>query len=245
MNSTSHGTLRLGGICIVLMLLFGATGTAVAGETSIEFWPEIDAWLRLSPTWRVSMFVPISKNIETAYREGNLILQADFAWGHRNHVYFKRLFDENTAQVMKTFLLRGGYLGARSLDDKGAVYNEDMAFLELHVRIPFVGHVLFSHRLRSDLRWIGDDNTFSTRWRYRMMIEKEYEVGITSLVPYINVEPYYDSRYKTINRVRLIGGASVSWAARFALEGNITYQYDSKSSVTNLYALNIIVHVFF
>jgi hypothetical protein len=25
----------------------------------------------------------------------------------------------------------------------------------------------------------------------------------------------------------------------------VTYQYDSRSSVTNLYALNVIVHVFF
>ncbi|MGE5362276.1 MAG: hypothetical protein ACM3NQ_24930 [Bacteroidales bacterium] len=32
-------------------------------------------WLRLS------LFVPISKNIETHYREGNLIAQADYAWG--------------------------------------------------------------------------------------------------------------------------------------------------------------------
>jgi hypothetical protein len=26
---------------------------------------------------------------------------------------------------------------------------------------------------------------------------------------------------------------------------NITYQYDSRSSVTNLYALNVILHLFF
>jgi CheY-like chemotaxis protein len=38
--------------------------------------------------------------------------------------------------------------------------------------------------------------------------EKDFEVGHTSLVPYVNVEPYYDTRYKTVNRVRLVGGAT-------------------------------------
>ena len=34
-------------------------------------------------------------------------------------------------------------------------------------------------------------------------------------------------------------------APRYALEGNITYQHDSRSSVTNLFALDVILHVFF
>jgi hypothetical protein len=66
-----------------------------------------------------------------------------------------------------------------------------------------------------------------------------------SIVPYVNVEPYYDSRYKTVNRVRLIPGASVSWTERLAVEGNMTYQYDSHSSARHVLALNVILHVFF
>lgn len=233
---------------LVLLVWLGASGAAVAEEPSKEFWPEIDLWLRLSPTWRASMFVPISKNIETAYREGNLILQADYAWGtvkKRLYFYRRRLLDENRAREMKALLLRGGYLGGRSLDDKGQAYEEHTLFLELHGRIPLSHSVLLSHRLRSDLRWLGDDPEFSTRWRYRLMVEKEFKIGGGSLVPYVNVEPYYDSRYETVNRIRLIGGASAGWSPRFALEGNITYQHDSKSSVTNLYALNVILHLFF
>ena len=65
-------------------------------------------------------------------------------------------------------------------------------------------------RLRTDLRWLGDAHEFSTRLRYRLMVEKEYGVGRTSIVPYVNVEPYYDSRYDIVNRVRLIGGATVA-----------------------------------
>jgi hypothetical protein len=37
----------------------------------------------------------------------------------------------------------------------------------------------------------------------------------------------------------------VAWTPRVALEGNFTYQYDSESSITNVYALNVILHVYF
>jgi hypothetical protein len=231
--------------CLALFFIFGVAASAVAGETTQEFWPEVDSWLRLSHDWRLSMFIPISKNLETYYREGNLILQADYAWGKTRHLYIRRLIDEHRAREMNSILIRAGYLGARSLDDHGEAYKEEMIFLELHMRTPLTGNILVSHRLRPELRWIGDNNAFSTRWRYRLMVEKEYRVESISFVPYVNVEPYYDSRYSTVNRVRLIGGTSMGWSSYYALEVNITYQYDSRSSVTNLYALNVILHLFF
>jgi hypothetical protein len=236
---------RLCMICLALAVLLGATAAA-AEEMSREFWSETDLWLRLSPAWRLSSFVALSKNIETNYREGSVILQADYGWGKKTLLYKTRFLDEGRAQgKMNTFLLRSGYLNGRSLDDSGEAYRENTMLLELHARTPVKRGVLLSNRLRADLRWLGDDSEFSYRVRYRLMLEKEIVAGGSSIIPYVNVEPYYDSRYEEVNRVRLIGGATVAWSQRFALEGNITYQHDTRSSVTNLYALNVILHVYF
>jgi hypothetical protein len=232
-------------VLLALSVWLMAAGTAVADDPSKEFWPEIDIWWRVSPAWRLSLFVPISENLETHYREGNLILQGDVAWGTSDRLRKVRLLDEGRQQTMKTFLFRGGYLGGKSLDDDGQAYSEHTILAELHVRTPLKGGVLLSSRLRADLRWLGDIPEFSTRWRFRAMVEKEVPAGRTSIVPYVNVEPYYDSRYETVNRVRLITGASVSSSPRLAVEGNMTYQYDSRSSTTHLLALNVILHVFF
>jgi len=237
------GCLRL--LCPALLVWLGTTCAAFAGDPSYELWPEIDLWWRLSPAWRLSMFVPLSKNIETDYREGNLILQADYAWGKGSRRYIARLLDESRAREMNTWMVRGGYLAGRSLDDQGQTYRENTMFLELHNRTPLIGDVLLSHRLRTDLRWLGDGPEFSYRWRYRLMVEKEFQVGQTSIVPYVNIEPYYDSRYGIVNRVRVIGGVTGAWSPRYALEGNLTYQHDSRSSVTDLFALNVILHLYF
>jgi hypothetical protein len=230
---------------LAFILSLGTAGAASADDPAKEFWPEIDTWLRLSPAWRLSLFVPVSQNLETHYREGNLILQGDYAFGQTDRLRKVRLLDEGRAERMKTFLVRGGYLGGKSLDDKGQAYSEHTMLAELHLRTPLKGGMLLSSRLRADLRWLGDTPEFSSRVRLRVMVEKESTVGRTSIVPYLNVEPYYDSRYETVNRVRLIPGASVSWTERLAVEGNMTYQYDSHSSARHVLALNVILHVFF
>jgi hypothetical protein len=233
-------------VCLALLVWLGAAGAASGqDETSKEFWPENDTWLRLTPAWRLSAWTALSKNIENDYREGSLILQADFAFGKMKSLIKRWLVDGPSSGKMRRFMLRGGYLRGKSLDDQGEAYQEDTALLELHVRTPLKGRFLLSHRLRTDLRWLGDNHEFSTRYRYRLMLEKEFLAGGTSIVPYVNAEWYYDSRYEIVNRLRLIGGATVALSSLFALEGNITYQHDSKSSATNLYALNIILHVFF
>lgn len=77
------------------------------------------------------------------------------------------------------------------------------------------------------------------------MVEKEYGAGKSSWVPYVSVEPYFDSRYNAITRVRLIGGTTLSTGRTFFFEGNITYQYDSHYDTENLIALNLILHVYF
>ena len=227
-----------------LLVWLAAAGAALAQPPTKELWPEIDTWLRLSPAWRLSLFVPIAENLDTHYREGNLIPQVDFAFGKAR--FQRRVMDEARAGNMKLFLARGGYLGGKSLDDHGEEYTEYTAFGEMHQRIPVKGGLLLSHRLRTELRWLGkDSHEFSTRWRYRLMVEKEFGAGRVSLVPYVNVEPYYDSRYDTVNRVRLIAGSSIAWASRTALEVNGTYQYDSRSSTKELLALSVILHLFF
>jgi hypothetical protein len=136
-------------------------------------------------------------------------------------------------------------MGGWSLGDNLQNYSEDMLFAEIHKRFLLKRLVLFSQRLRFDNRWLGQDQEYSYRIRYRAMFEREFLKGKTSVIPYISVEPYWDSRYEMFNRVRTIGGATVSWRHRFALEGNLTYQYDSKSSSTNMLAFNAILHLYF
>jgi hypothetical protein len=241
--SARHGPRLL----VTFLLLAGSLvlpGRAMAGGTTGEYWPEIDLWARLTPQLRLSSMITLSRNIDTQYREGSFILQADYAWKRKGAPLVRqRLMDEAHAAVMNVFMLRGGYLAGKSLADDGAEYFERTGFLEFHLRTPLKGGVLISNRIRSDLRFLGEERDFSWRLRYRLQAEKEYQAIGTSVVPYASVEAAYDSRSSNINRVRTIGGACASLSRRFAAEANVTY--DWKSSALDILALNTILHVYF
>ncbi len=179
---------RLRPACLALLVWLATSAMAAAQEPAKEFWPEVDAWWRVSPAWRLSLFVPISENLDTHYREGNVIPQVDFAFGQTRRE--RRLADEDRVRKMKAFMVRGGYFGGKSLDDNGEAYSEHSALAEVHVRIPIKGGFLVSHRFRTDFRFLGDDAEFSMRYRYRLMLEREFTAGRMSFVPYANGEGY-------------------------------------------------------
>jgi hypothetical protein len=77
------------------------------------------------------------------------------------------------------------------------------------------------------------------------MLEKEFNAGRSSIVPFVNAEPFWDSRYLTFSRLRAIGGAVYSRGSHFSFESNLTYQYDENYSTANLYAFNLILHMYF
>jgi hypothetical protein len=232
--------------CFVLSVWLLTFIDVSAQKTSYEFWPEADIWYKLTPSFRVSSFSAITRYLESDTRDFNLTLQTDYSFGYSKRFFYTKLADQNRAQALKVWMIRGGYMGGWSLYDNAENYTEDMLFMELHRRILLKRQLLFSQRLRMDNRWVGQDPQFSYRFRYRVMLEREFLTEKkTSFTPYINVEPFWDSRYDLFNRVRIIGGATVSWKTRFSLEGNITYQYDSKMSTNNTLAFNAILHLFF
>jgi len=239
------GRYNLKIIWLILILKLSTVECSFSQNSTFEFWPETDIWYRLSPSWRLSSFIPLTKYYESKNRDLNIYLQADYAWGKTKHLLNMRLMDENKAKQIKGWMARGGYMKGWSLGENAGEYSEDMLFAEIHRRTPIKGNVLFSSRFRTDLRWLGDDSKFSYRFRVRLMLEKEFTAGRTSIVPFVNAEPFWDSRYLTFSRLRVIGGAVYSRGSRFAFESNLTYQYDETYNSANLYALNFILHMYF
>lgn len=228
------------GFLVNLIIGLGAS----AQKTNYELWPEADIWYKVTPGLRLSSFASVTRYFESNTRDFNISIQADHSFGSSRRFFFTRMLDENRAGKLKTWVVRGGYMGGWSINN-ASDYTEDMIFTEIHRRFLLKHLILFSQRLRMDNRWIGYDPEFSYRFRYRAMFEREFLSGKTSVIPFFSIEPYWDSRYDEFNRIKMIGGATISWKPRFAFEGNVTYQHDSKSSSTNVWALNAILHLYF
>jgi len=227
-----------------VFISLSSSNFGMAQNSSLEFWPETDIWYRLNSSWRLSSFIPITKYNESESRDMNVYLNTDYAWGHSKFPISRRMLDQEKEQIMKAWMIRGGFMKGWSLRNNSSNYSESMVFSEVHKRIPLNGNILLSHRFRTDTRWLGKDSDFSYRFRYRLMVEKEYIMGKNSMVPYVNIEPYWDSRYSKVIKTRILGGATLSKGPRYSFEGNLTYQYDETYDTENLYALNVILHIF-
>jgi Protein of unknown function (DUF2490) len=231
-------------IGLVLALTFVGVGSGLAESTSLEFWPEADLWYRVNPEWRFSALIPVTKYCESKNRDLNVYFQGDYAFGSSKRSVYLRLVDENKAGPMKLWLLRGGFMKGRSIGENAGDYSEEMVYGELHYRAPLKGGFVLSNRFRVESRWLGENADYSYRYRFRSMLEKEVLRGRRSFVPYLSVEPYWDSRYAEIARTRVVGGTTLSLSSRLAYEVNLTYQHDEHYDTPNLYALNVILHVF-
>jgi hypothetical protein len=232
-------------LLVISVAIATPTHTAAQDTMTKELWPELDVWVRFSPEWRFSMFIPVTRNIETSYREGNVNYQVDRIWGKVNEHQKLRIRDDNRSLVLRLNMVRVGYLRGRSLDDEGVNYSETACYLEYHRRIPINNVALVNNRLRNDFRFLGDDGAFSYRVRYRLEIEREFQLKKLSFVPFLKGEMGYDSRFETINRYRFTTGSSVAFASMYTFEVNVNYQYDTRASVSRLFSLGLVLNIFF
>jgi hypothetical protein len=65
--------------CAALLIWLAAAAVARAKPRSKEFWREVDTWLRVSNSWRLSVFVPIAENLDAQYRGARPVLVSRYS----------------------------------------------------------------------------------------------------------------------------------------------------------------------
>jgi hypothetical protein len=141
---------------------------------------------------------------------------------------------------------RGRYLWARVGYDRvfkateagGASVAEDRGIASLWGRFPLPGDVWLEGRARADLRWIGGE--YSTRYRGRIEATRELVVLDRAVVPYLNVEWFYDTRYDGWARTLYQAGFELTLNKHLRFELNLSQQADSLPETSRLNAFSVV-----
>ena len=176
-----------------LVLVLALTGEARAqesSETRTEFWPEIQAFIKLKPKWRIFLNGTVSRSLEDGELPPGQPYEA-LIGAHLDYL------------PNQHFILRGGYRYITSLNESDP-YKEHRVVVEQHIRTLLRGDILLSDRNREDFRFINGD--FSFRYRNRVTLEREFQIKNRSLTPYASAEIFYDTRFDTFNRNRFAFG---------------------------------------
>lgn len=214
---------------LVLLFVFVSNSQAQQStETKREIWPEFDVFLPVKDQFRLIFTVGSQKASETKDGlEGHVSASLD---------YF----------IKNRITLRAGYRYGFSLDASDP-FREHRISTDQSFHKPLPRDFVLSDRNRQEFRWVNGD--FSTRFRNRVMLEKTFAINERSLVPYGSGEIFYDSRFSTFNRVRLIAGTEIHFRKHEVWLLNVRrqqilnlyylWQRDTRSQSKNLHALGI------
>ena len=214
-----------------------ALSDSVSADDPWEFWPEAQLFVGLSPRTRVFL--------NAAYAKGKESDEASLDTAAYLDISFLPIGPRRRRSLLTEDWQRNRYLWARIGYDRvfktveGSRSDpEDRGILSLWGKFPLPGDVWLEGRARADLRWIGGE--YSTRYRLRLEATREFVVLDHAVVPYFNVEWFYDTRYDGWARTLAMGGTEVTVSKRFRFELYVARQEEHLPSESVLNAFGVV-----
>jgi hypothetical protein len=196
---------------------------SAAQDVTTQFWPEIDTFVRLSDDMRI--YVPISKT-----REGTDDSDQDGTTGIYLDYYTLPLakihvLGPANAPRKHRLLLRAGY--GYTVAGGGQPATNTLT-AEVTGRLSLPWELLVSDRNRFDLNFSGGE--FEPRYRNRVRLERNVDIGKPSLTPYVYGEFFYDFDDGDWVKIRATAGVEFHLWERFVPEVYFQRDFLSGSS---------------
>jgi hypothetical protein len=230
---------HLRSVCYFAILMFSIffAGASLHAQ-SVEFLPEIDTYLKLTPNVRVYFQAKDD-------REGGDPLQAtsgpSLQLYHQPLLKLKHIaaFDLNDAKHrLLVFEVGYRYIAAPDVPSE----NRFLAAVTLHV--PMKGAILIADRNRTDLDWKA--GTFSWRYRNKLALERTSAIHSYHLIPYVAAETFYESQYEKWSTTSLYAGCLLPVGKH--VQFNPYYEHDNntgKKTNTQVNAMGLGLELFF
>jgi hypothetical protein len=226
----------------IVSAFISLSGRVSAQETSYQIWPEVDAFVKLSPSVRLFFaLAPVWYKDSESFTEstiGAFVEAGVFPIIRKKSI--RKSFDANKLQYAR---FRLGYEHCITREGSNVDLSEQRIVADLTARYFIPLDVLVTLRNRFDIRWLEGDNSW--RYRARLWVERESYIGKFDFIPYAMAEVFYDSRYKSWCRTRYQFGSAFPIKSWLAPEIYFLYEINWKSKKSYLGALGLVVTFYF
>jgi hypothetical protein len=213
---------RLAATATVLALLAGA-GRA---ETSSEFWPELDTWVRLNDATRL-LFVAESVRDSDSGDRVNADMQGSVDYRYNDRISFRAGYEyANTPPA--------------SPDERDSI--EHRWVLDFYYKWKLDEATKLTNRFRTDIRDV--DGTSSYRLRDRLKLEHETRIGQQPVTPYGDVEAFYDSRHDSVSRYKFDIGVTTPLSKDIVIDLYFGRQRDTQPSASYVNGIGITLSLY-
>jgi hypothetical protein len=177
-------------------------------DSTSEFWPECDIFIKLNLKSRIFVLYAGTKpwTARPAFILTSTRLPA-----------FRPVLTSIDQSRSKFLMVRAGYLVSRPRNNSGTS-TEHMVTAGATARAQLQRGLLLSDRNRFDFRWVNDEPRH--RYRNRLKLERTFGIGRFQFTPYAHTEVFYDLKPTEWSRLRYAAGAELSITKRTVLEGH-------------------------
>lgn len=222
---------------VLLCLVTLVPGVRADAQTStLQFWPEIDNFIRLGKPTRI--YIPLSSTrtgLDDPAQNGTAGIYFDFFTPALGRL--RKKLQPDPARRGRV-LLRAGY-GYSAPGDGSPGTNTLTAEVTGRAHLP--GQILLSERNKFDFNYTAGD--YDPRYRNRVRLERDIPIGTPTLTPYGYVEFFYDAGDKEWFRTRLVGGLEFHLWERVVPE--VYYQADNNYDSENVDGIGVVVSLYF
>jgi len=228
-------------LVLTAAFLAGISRVAAAQQTSVEVWPELDAYVRVSPAARWFVVAqPVISGDDSSLSEAHFGGYFEVGIAPMSPERRNGAFDEDKLRYLR---VRVGYRAVWIKGADGENTHERRVVADLTPRFFLPFNVLFMQREAVDFRWI--DGAYSWRFRPRVWLERETRIGKVTTIPYWSVEPFYDSRYATWNRTLYQTGIVIPVSRQVAPEIYYGRQIDRQPTQKTTNALGVMATLYY
>jgi hypothetical protein len=220
-----------------------------AAETSTQFWPELDVYVPLGERTRLFLMAKAIRGEQVQVAPGAFARQSMQASANLDVTLaplFRPDLEKGDWQRNRYLWMRIGYLYGRSLGESEETnpFRERRGIFELNAHTtPLAAGLEYAGRFQWEARDVNDAD--SDRYRVRLQVEKPLRYEGHTVVPFVNAEAFYDTRYDAWTRERYQIGAEFQLSTSWRLEPALTYQTDSHSTPERINALDLTVKYHF
>jgi Protein of unknown function (DUF2490) len=223
---------------VAALVLSPCVVNAQSGDP-LEFWGELNLFKKVNPTTRLYFVVADTKGKESEFRTIDLAGFVDLTLGPQ----LPRRRQKQDWQTRKYLWVRIGYDHIFKAEDKTRTAQENRGIVALYGRVHLPGAILFEARTRADLRWI--DGNYSTRYRFRAEVNRDFTVLDRVVTPYVQAEYFYDTRYDGWARDLYQVGAEIGVTGHFRVEPSVVRQLDHLPSQSGLHAFSFVARWYY
>jgi hypothetical protein len=222
---------------LVICWVLGAPGAAARAADSTEVWPEVSGFITLSDATRIYLDAAFARGKESDVQSLDAAAYLDISlkdvmpghviagdWWQAHSVWARIGYDRISNATT-------GERGSREVA-------ENRGIVALYAKSPLPAGMWLEWRLRTDLRWIGDE--YSARYRFKLDATRELKWREHPVVPYFNVEVLYDTRYDDWARTIFTTGAEVALTEHFRYELYMGLQKDRLPEEKSLNAFGVV-----